>query len=1010
MSGPQNNLEGQQPAQVTDDAATKERELVDQVALAFLLDASKATQQKGQEVQGQEVQGQEVQQVTDQTQTGAGSDRRSVDPAVEITKAEVAAELLQIVESGKGDNEKIVMLDDQGRQVELTIGQRREQLRAFLKENGTEVGATREELQSFIKTTGERAIAAADAIRQQPEDPPRGNSVSELVTANQKKRDEIAQSLGFPAKTVKIPDAEGKLVDHTVYDISPEDFHRRASQTRLDSPEGQKLKEYGDLMQEYQALRELETAPSFTRLRFAELKMIGATDPEAKAQPKEGEIKPSNREIMDAYQLVNEAGRLSTVVSDTPQYQDTKMRSSLLYADIQQQRSRDAVLALQKADELRQQGKPEAEVRAQYEEALKKVEEVKMTQIRAQIIEQNKELQRLQQAKEQLDQLEPSQREQARRQIEEQERQQQAIITQLGQIIHVGKEVKTEYAKYLNERGKGSEALPLLTSAAAEAPEFCTPEVDPSFGKEMEKALAGSAMISGDTEKHRLAYQSAMNDKNWAKASRELQALKTAANKASEESLTGMRNNLTALDARKKEVDQKIAALQEETDATERAIKEEQLNREKAMLEQMEKNLKDGIPKVEAAAKQQEHQLQYMEGIVAWSRDDKETAHRIFKELKATAPEIAGNKDYQLDDLIEDTRKKGFFERHWDTIKKVATIGGAVLAGIAVGIAVGCVTGPGGILAGIGTTGAILTAAGVGAVAGGLTYAGLNKAGVEIAKANEWKSTAAYYENPNFVDDFKTGAIIGATSATGQVLFAPGGIAASSTFATTRLGTAALSTGRFATSWGGAPTVGYGGAALHQGYEVVANGKSVNDAIVDAGIEGTGYTAALLSAGKLGLNSWRGAAGAGFSLSGQDQARQVLDGKDPLAAAQDLLMQGGMYTVGGRMIGSAGANVGSYTPLTTAEAGFARAYGSHAWQTTKFLGNEFVAFGAETAKGRVIAGTLTVGIPVGIEGLQDYSYYQSRTPKDLSDPEHNAQISQRIELYKKPIRRPVVER
>lgn len=996
--------EGQETPKVLTEEQAKEKALAEQLAAAFMADL---------EAKNAPVKGQEVQKVTDKSNVVAVAEKVSADSAKEMTKAEVATELLQILESGKKDNEVIVMVDETGQKVQLTVGERRQQLRAFLKETGVEVKETREDLQAFIKKTGEHAVAMADILRQKPEGQAKSPAdlLGEKLAENQKKRDDAAAALGIQPRVVKIPDLKGNLVEHKIYDVKAEDIQKRMASAKPGTPEAENLKKFDDAMKEYDQLRMIEASPSFIRLRFAELKMAGATDRDARINAGPNEVKASKREIMDAYQLVNEAGRISQAMSDSPSYQDVKRRASLLYADTQQQRSKDAVLALQAADKLRSEGKPEAEVRKAYDQALAKVREVDMNAIRAQIITQNKEMERIQKAKAELDKVEPAQREAARKALEEQEKQQTEIIQQLGQILHVGKEVKTEYAKYLNERGKGSEAFVLLTEAAAEAPEFCSKEADPSFAAEMEKAIAGKGLISSDTEKHRSAYQEAMNNKQWGKASQELQALKNASTNATQATLKSVNENVAAAEASLREVDAKMAQVKadEQMDAETKAAELDTLTRQKTMLEQTAKGLKDSIPKIEAEAKKQEHQLQFMEGIVAWSSDNKETAHRIFKELEVTAPEIRDNKDYQLADLIEDSRHKGWLERNWDKIKTVVTIGGAILAGVVVGIAVGCVTGPGGILAGIGTTGAILTAAGVGAVAGGLTYAGLNRGAHEIAQANEWKSTASYHEKPDFVSDFKTGAIIGGSTATGQVLLAPGGILATSGIATTRLGSAAITTARFATG-PGAPLVGYGGAGVHQGYEMAVNGKSFKDAAVDFGIEGTGYTAALYSTGKYGLGTWKGASLTGFSLSGQEQGRAVYHGKNLGQAAYDFGVDGFTYTLTGKLIGNYSQGVKGYNMLKAKDVGFGTAFTNNAAQTARWTGNEIVMMGDKSTGGRVLATSVGVGLPSWMVYSESSAYNETRTPKDLDDPNYQKKIGDNIDTMKKKIDRPKTPR
>lgn len=821
-----------------------------------------------------------------------------------------ASELLKVMKSGKADDDFIEVDNGNGQMVRVNVGEAKQVLKNFIKQGaGVDIGDDANVVAAFVRAAGGIAIDAADKIKQTPEEKDKsGKSVMELMGDVAKERDEIAKKLGLEKQTQKYVGLDGKEHEISVY--NPQEVQQKMMAAAQGSDEQKQLQRLVDLSVEHERLEQQQVQSGVARLKLAELKLKGLTDATSPAA-QDDQIAGSKSERMDAYQLALEAGRMAPRLSNDPMYQQMKKVAGDSYSQIVMEKLAPSVQALQQADQLRSSGKkPEAE--QAYKDTMSKVEQT-------------------------IKDIEKEGGKSIRQQFNAAEEGSE-LKARLGQLIHISKESKTEYAKFLNEQGRYQEARQLCTKALAEAPDFC--QADKSFGKVFQEATAGKTMAPGEIEKGHAEFQRFMNEKNWSGAKKELDALK----KGHEDMVANLKKSVATDAPRKKEIEDALKKLPDDKSMNEadRAIKKQQLETEKKLIEANEKAVKD--------LERQTQQYTYMEGILAYSQNDKKRAHDLFEQLKGT--EIAKDGKYQLSDLLEDTREKGWLERNWDSIKKWGTIGLAVLAGVAVG-ALTFWSGPGALVFGAGTTAAILASAGIaigaGAVAGGFTYAGANKAGVEIAKANEWKSTAAYYEKPDFWKDFGEGAKWGAIGASIPVtagasaeLGAIGGLAN-----VPRIGGAF----RFASSWKGAATIGFGSSGAEQTYQVVANGKDLK------------------------------------------------------SAGMDLLVDGGTRMFVTKGIGNLAVNSGSYQAAIMANSGRSAlpAALNTVGQTTKYVGYNMGA--PWLGQGSGLGGrTLATAFTVAPLGINEYVDYKANKPWNPEDPEMGQATWSRIQTYHQPLK------
>lgn len=847
--------------------------------------------------------------------------------------------------------------------------------------------------------------------------------------ANLNARNKLAQELGFPVKTLEVPDpnAQGQKRTITTTDVSKADIDERLAKTS-DAGQRAKLEELKGLLTKYDSVQKERHALSLVDVTVAEMMRNGLTH-KAGEQLLDGQ-NVTRREAMSANEILMRAARSNPQLELTSQYKDQQGKASELHSTVQNERSRAAMESLKAADELRQAGKiPEAQ--AKYEEALKKVNEVDLASVTVQWRSQMKEYETVQKQREALGNP-PTDANRAAT-LDKKLREITDVGLQLEDSIKTAKDVKVEYARFLNEQNKSGEALPLLTGVASQIPQEFLAE-DASFNEQMEKAQNLGSITSGDAEKHRALYEQAMTAKDWTTAERELAALKAASSKASDQSLTQAKDRLAVMDKRQAEIKTELEALKKNTtmEAEAKALRQQQLEAESKGYDALRKPLADGIPAAEKAAQEHMHKLRYMEGIIAFSKDDKDAAHKIFKELEAEAPEIASNKDYQLDALLEDTRHKGWLERHWDTIVSVGKI---VAVGAAI-IAATVITAP------IGGVGGIAAAAALGAGLGAAGVFGAGAIGHVGARALDYKSTDNYH-NWRPLEDLKTGAIQGGLGAGIGKLFAVGGGAA--------LGENLVARGtQIAANAGGrtfaSTTLTASGRLVSGGTHILANATNPMNAlklgatygfgseglnaiqgkgfhVEDALLKTAGMTGGLYGAGRTGgLMGWGGLTYAG-AMTGQETLGNYIHGKEIDLGETGMSFLGHTttaLTLGGFAKLEAAAAAGKFTIRPINPDGVKQGFN---WQTVRNFPGAFKDGTVSNAKFFLGEG---MGVPAhakywgppavaagafGLTRWQDSNYEASRTAKpwDTEDGMTRMRMNQSMEVLSKPVKRPVVK-
>jgi hypothetical protein len=208
---------------------------------------------------------------------------------------------------------------------------------------------------------------------------------------------------------------------------------------------------------------------------------------------------------------------------------------------------------------------------------------------------------------------------------------------------------------------------------------------------------------------------------------------------------------------------------------------------------------------------------QYLRGITYAVQGNTDLANNLFKELQAT--DLASNPQVNLQDLIKQTEHRSWFQRNWQTVAKV----GAVAAGVAAGIAAGMATGPGGILVGETVTETLL--AGVSA-AGAMGYLGGGTVYSAVKASAEGLNSLSF-------SDFNSGGCTGAISAemsySTAVLGRFVGQAADAANASKLPWSARIAN----YVWSPQTAIAAGASGIHQGYEVLADKKTIGEATVD---------------------------------------------------------------------------------------------------------------------------------------------------------------------------------
>lgn len=631
------------------------------------------------------------------------------------------------------------------------------------------------ELKAAIKAGTEKAIGIADALPQ------------EQVTKD------------LQANTVAL-DAAAKTLNVNLQAVSPEQLQQIAA---MNTPQSQ---EFIRLLQEREQINMARFAPALTRIVAATFRAEGMTDPEGQiATAQNPTPKPSAKEISDAMTMLEQAKRsgdngvpgqqsVGNEVANSRLFLDTSARIYNIYSANQQERGQSIIANMREAQELKAQGRAEeagAKLKAAYDTA----ETIDYTFIKTQLADP---------------------RNANNPQVK------QAFVD----VLNNGYQARTNYAKHLRDTGKFEDALPILIKVEADTAELAVQ--DPTFGKLKQDAMFGTMIPAGELEAHQVKFQEAITNKDFTAAQKEIDFLRANYQKTADQLDKG--------DKKLQEEHTKVKAELEELKKNEQLNAQQQADKKRLEdeLAILEQNLKTND-----AFKKQYPQIQYLAGVLEFSKGDNKAAHALFEEVKKTSPEIAGNKDMRLDEMLEATRDKGWFERNWDSIKKGLCIGAAVLAGVAVG-ALTIWTGPGAAVFGAGTTAALLTtmgvAAGAGFVAGGT-------AGTAMKFTTEGFDTSKI----NLGRDFVEYGIYGAAAST-AVAAAPGFAAAApaqGAFGTSAIGLKTASVANFAVSRvAPAAIYGYGSSGGQAVLSHYADGVPWDQAAKQAALQGTINTAA----------------------------------------------------------------------------------------------------------------------------------------------------------------------
>lgn len=623
-----------------------------------------------------------------------------------------------------------------------------------------------------------------------------------------------------------------------------------------------------DLAKQQALLQSERMAPGAAMLTYAMLKAGGLTENPAASMESfrtTGMPKPSQQELNDAFLLVSQAGRTNQEIFNSPLYANVNTAVKADYAQTQQEKGNQIVTMLKQADQMSQSGDA-TKAEEMYKNAWKLGEGIDQKFLAAQL------------------------------QLKDNQNNPQVSQALVGILSDV-KEARMHYANFLVKQGKYGDALPIALSVGADTPEFA--QQDPTYNKLVSDATFGKSLPQGELQAEQAKFAQLMQDKKYDEATTVLDKL----TKNFQDTKATLDSGSTTLAATKKDLDTKLQDLEKKKDTTDK----KEYDIEKARLEN-EKKVIDQNEKMNADFLKQGSYLKYLQGVLAYSKDDKDTAHALFEEVKKTDPELAGKKELQIDQLLDATKHQNWFQRNWHAI---ATIG-AVVAGVAVGIGVGLLTGPGGIAAGIGTTAAIMGAVGGGAVAGGLVYSGVKGAAVGFDKVG--------------FSDFKDGAFIGGSSALmvsggpllgGARAAAAGTEIAGGTAATAIEGGTWVARGASALNLTGRTVaIGTGFAAAKEGYAVAFDGKSWGDAAKSFAWEAPAYS---VGAGMLGVTGKTLAVGSGIAAA-KEGLDVVVDGKSLKDAGTGFFNGAPIYASSLGIISKVG---GAVAPSLTSEAGYA---------------------------------------------------------------------------------------
>lgn len=554
------------------------------------------------------------------------------------------------------------------------------------------------------------------------------------------------------------------------------------------------------LYDEQSDLQSIRMAPASAMMTYALLKKDGLTEhpiESFESFKKTGMTKPTDAELADAFLLVSQAGRTNSEVFHSPFYATVSAAVKSDYAINQNEKGKQIIALLKEGEGHAQSGESD-KAEESYKKAWQLGETIDQKFLAAQL------------------------------RLQDNRSNPEVAQVILGVMADV-KEARMHYAGFLVKQGKYSDALPIALSIKADTPEFAkadsTYDLLVSSAQKgvtdvdllVSDAMFGKHMTSQDLQLQQYEFCSLLQDEKNPNRFTEAQKKIEDMLKSFQETKSSIESNKPNLESALSDINTRKADLEKKKDSLdpeEYKIEQKRLDGEKSLVEAVQKENEQFL--------KQGNYLKYLQGTLAYSREDTATAHALFEEVKKADPELAANKDLKLDELCKATepaKKQNWFQRHWHAIASA----GAVLAGVVVGIAAGMLTGPGGIAAGAGTTAAIMTAVGAGVVggaAGGAVFAGTKAAALGKGTVT-WK-------------DFREGALLGAAAAVPAIragtAFAPGAAGLSTLESTAATGSNIIA------KLGITPTsvaYGVGVSGIDQAMQVGLDGKSLKAGAID---------------------------------------------------------------------------------------------------------------------------------------------------------------------------------
>lgn len=716
----------------------------------------------------------ERKKTTDRIQhTEAKPEAKSVDPYNNLKTAQAAAnEVVMYFKRGMKDTDKIQVKYGDGQVKEMTVGDRVKELKAT------------------VKNECEFAIGASDKIRQTSSKPGEA-SIASMIQDNNERRKTLAGELGIPADKLNI-----------------QEIVARAEKAKPGTEERTKLQQLSELQGQREKLEAWKNAPAYTRSFYAMLKAEGLADPTTTLEKlPDGRPKVNEKEVMDAYQLVREAGRLNPDFKATQVFKGADEHVSALYAMHQGDRTQRMIDNVLQASEAGRQGNPKEQERL-LKAAVDEANKVDLSLIAAQL-----------KIKENFDNVQTR--------------------TALTSILANANNAKLEMAAFLKDHGRLAEAQQYFNDVKCDPvgagliyrgidEKTKMPIYRDESMQQLDNALSsGIKLTPGAVQQTLQRYNDAMQNQNHSAAQEGVtQLYNTAAEMKQQvaEANRGLEQERVRLNEAKAKLDQR-----KELDDSAKEIERTKIEAELQLIDNTVKMRTASADRLYNQARLMDADLRLAKATPEYGS---QSAHDIYEEIKRNDPELVkalnanapkdedGNPIDLMEQRLEGSREKGWWERNW---RAVATVG-AVAAGVVVG-ALTIWSGPGAAVFGAGTTAALLGTIGVatagGVVAGGLTYAGVHK-GLTNDKIDFWA-------------DFKEGGIIGgstaglmaaAWAAPALIPGAQGANVVNATRSATLIGRVSNTLGLTKQTL----ALGYGTQTLIEGAEVAFNDKSLLDA------------------------------------------------------------------------------------------------------------------------------------------------------------------------------------